>query len=59
MFSDWNYMISTVKSYILEKPPRIHVNTTNIENILLPWVVLGLITVKTRLISPRQCPKEL
>lgn len=45
MFSDWTYMLSTAKSYLLEKSPRIHVSTTNIENILLPWLALGLITL--------------
>jgi len=43
MSSDWAYKFSTAKLYLLEKSDRIHLNTTKIENILLPWVVLGLI----------------
>lgn len=40
-------MFSTTKSGLLGESHRIHLNTTEIENILLPWVVLGLITYES------------
>lgn len=48
MWSDRTYKFSTAKLYLLEKPPRMHLNTTKTENILLHRVVLELITLSVK-----------